>query len=62
MITIYPKRLALTAIFLVVFGVLLSTATDVKNGATAVGLFAVLAYVAIEVFASWNPAVWSRRR
>ena len=62
-IAFYPKRLLITALFIVAFGAMLSVATDLRQGLT-VGALAVLAYLLIEVLIVINPAVWwqSRRR
>ena len=61
-VTFYPKRLLITAIVMAVFGATLSLATDLPRAATAVGLISVVAYVALEVFMTANPAIWWRDR
>lgn len=39
-----------------------AVADDAGTGIAAAGLLAVLAYVAIEVFLTFNPAPWWRER
>jgi hypothetical protein len=61
-IAFYPRRLLLTAVFLVAFGAALSFATDARRG-LAVGAVAVMAYGAIELWIFINPAAcWRRER
>ena len=60
-VTFYPKRLLGTALGVVALAVVLSLATDLERGA-AVGVAAVLAYIAFEVFFTFNPAIWWRER
>lgn len=57
----HPKRLLITAVFVVAFGSVLSVATDSRQGA-AVGVLALLAYLFVEVFITFNPVVWWRER
>jgi hypothetical protein len=60
-ISFHPKRLLVTAVFIVAFGSVLAAAADVKRG-VAVGALAVLAYVFIEAFIAFNPAWWQGRK
>jgi len=62
MLTFQPKSLLVTAIFFATFGTMLAVADDAGSGIAAAGLLAVLAYVAIEVFLTFNPAAWWRER
>jgi hypothetical protein len=55
-VTVHPKRLLVTAAFLLAFAALLSSATAVTKG-VALGVLAVLAYVLVEVLITFNPAV-----
>jgi len=60
--TLYPKGLVVTAVFLAIFGTTLAIAEDVERGVAAAGLLSVLAYVVIELFIAFNPAIWWRER
>jgi hypothetical protein len=62
MFTVYPKRLLVTAVFLVVFGATLAVAADVERGLATAGVLAVLAYLFVELFVTFNPAGWWRER
>lgn len=60
----YPRRLIFTAVFLLTLWVGLRLATDfVDRGAVGViGVAGLVAYLAIEIFLSFNPAMWRRER
>ena len=60
-VTFKPKGLLLTAAFVGVMSVLLTTARQVELG-LAVGGLSVLAYVVVEVLFSVNPAFDRDRR
>lgn len=60
-VTFYPKRLLLTAVFIVAFGLMLEMATDLRRG-VVVGVLAVCAFVLIELLIVVNPAAWWRSR
>jgi hypothetical protein len=61
-VTFHPTGLLVTVVFLVVFGALLALATNVETAVSGAGLLAAAAYVLIEVFGTFNPAVWHRDR
>ena len=61
-IAFHPTGLLVTAIFLVLFGALLALATNVETAVSGAGLISIAAYVVIEVFATFNPAIWRRER
>jgi hypothetical protein len=61
-ITFHPTGLLVTAVFLVLFGALLALATNVETALSGAGLISIAAYVVIEVFGSFNPAIWWRER
>lgn len=57
MFTVYPKGLLVTAVFIVVFEATLAVAKDVEHGAAAAGVLSVLAYLLVELFITFNPAI-----
>jgi hypothetical protein len=59
-VTVYPKRLLLTAVLILALSAVLSTATYIGQGG-ALGVAGLLAYLVFEVFFSVNPAAWRRR-
>ena len=63
-ITWYPRHLLVTAVFLVLFAGALNLAID-ANGRAAAGVLALVAYIGIEVWLTFNPArppkAWRRR-
>ena len=61
-ITFHPTGLLVTAVFLLLFGALLALATNVETALSGAGLISIAAYVVIEVFGSFNPAMWWRER
>lgn len=61
-LTFYPKGLLVTAVFVVMFGATLAMAMDVARGIAAAGALSVLAYLTVELFIVFNPAVWWRER
>jgi hypothetical protein len=54
-ITWYPRHLLVTAVFLVLFAVALNLAIDAHQQAAA-GVLALLAYIGLEVWLTFNPA------
>jgi hypothetical protein len=60
--TFYPKGLLVTAVFLGVFGTMLALAADVERGVAVAGVLSVVAYLLVELFIVFNPAVWWRER
>ena len=60
--TFYPKSMVVTAVFLAVFGAMLAMAADVEHGVAVAGVLSVAAYLLIEFFIAFNPAVWWRER
>jgi len=60
-VTWYPKNIALGVVMLALFVVAMNLAVDVMSGA-AMGVIAVLAYLAVDVLISVNPAVWRLSR
>lgn len=60
-VAFFPKRLLITALFLIMFGAALTSATDLRLG-LAVGAVAMLAYLVVEVLVFFNPAPWRARR
>ncbi len=61
-LTVYPKGLLVTALFLVVFGATLAVAGDVERGIATAGGLSVLAYLFVELLITFNPAGWWRER
>lgn len=57
----HPKPLLLAVLFLGVFGLLLTRAAGVESAAAGAGVFAVIAYLVVELLVSFNPAIWRRR-
>ncbi len=60
--TFYPKHLVVTAVFLVVFASALSLAANVEGALAGAGVVSVFAYLLINVFITFNPAVWGAER
>jgi len=61
-VTFYPKGLLITAVFLLLFGATLALAVDAKQAAALAGAVSVAAYLLVELFIMFNPAVWWRER
>lgn len=57
-VTFHPKRLLVTTAFLAGFGLILARATEVSTAVAGVGAATVIAYVLVELFATFNPAIW----
>ncbi len=61
-ITVYPKGLVATAVFMIVFGALLAAAIDAGQRLAVAGGLAVLAYFLVELLVTFNPAAWWQAR
>jgi hypothetical protein len=60
-VTWYPRNIAIGLLLLALFAAAMKLAVDVTQG-IAMGVFAALAYLSIDVLLSVNPAVWQRLR
>ena len=60
-ITWHPRHLLVTAVFLVLFAGVLNLAIDANERAAA-GVFALVAYIGLEVWLTFNPARPSKAR
>ena len=59
-ITVYPKRLLISALSFAVLWLLLSAALDTRAAAGVAAVVCMAASITLEVFLAINPAAWGR--